>query len=144
MAEDKPLQPHPSVQRVTLDNGFKIVLMTNDFPRDRMYAYLNVDVGSLHEEDNEQVISRKIMHVRALDDAPVTFCSFSFLPGVALSSWTRVLLLKREGGVEMLWYEQGIAHYLEHLVFLGTEKVQTSPRTTQMKIRTELCREDSV
>ena len=64
---------HPHLQRSELDNGLKIVALPNQYPKDRFYMYLDVNVGSTCEADNEQ----------------------------------------------------GIAHFLEHVVFLGTEKWKT-------------------
>lgn len=70
---DEGLPWHPHLKRAQLDNGLKIIALPNDYPKDRFYMYLDVNVGSTAEEDDEQ----------------------------------------------------GIAHFLEHLVFLGTEKWQT-------------------
>ena len=74
MAETSPGLPwHPNLKRADLDNGLKIVMLQNQYPKDRFYMYLDVNVGSICEEENEQ----------------------------------------------------GVAHFLEHLVFLGTEKWRT-------------------
>ena len=64
---------HPSLRRFQLDNGLKVVALPNQYPKDRFYMYLDVQVGSMCEAE----------------------------------------------------YEQGIAHFLEHVVFLGTEKWKT-------------------
>ena len=64
---------HPRLQRLELDNGLKIVALPNQYPKDRFYMNLDVNVGSTCEADDEQ----------------------------------------------------GLAHFLEHLVFLGTEKWRT-------------------
>ena len=64
---------HPNLRRSQLDNGVKVVALPNEYPKDRFYMYLDVNVGSTCEAEDEQ----------------------------------------------------GIAHFLEHVVFLGTEKWQT-------------------
>ena len=38
------LEEHPKIERISLENGLKIVLLPNDYPRDRVYAYLEVKV----------------------------------------------------------------------------------------------------
>jgi zinc protease len=70
---DASLPWHPGLKRAELSNGLKILALQNEFPKDRFYMYLDVNVGSCDEED----------------------------------------------------HEQGIAHFLEHLVFLGTDKWKT-------------------
>jgi zinc protease len=61
------------LRRIQLDNGLKVVALPNQYPKDRFYMYLDVQVGSMCEAEDEQ----------------------------------------------------GIAHFLEHVVFLGTEKWKT-------------------
>ena len=73
-ASSAELPWHPQLQRRELGNGLKVLALPNQFPKDRFYMYLDVNVGSTCEDEDEQ----------------------------------------------------GIAHYLEHVVFLGTERWKTA------------------
>ena len=87
---------HPNLHRRELDNGLKIVMLPNQYPKDRFYMYLDVNVGSICEEENEQ-------------GKTAFTCT---LPSISAPYV--------KGGKR-----PGIAHFLEHLVFLGTEKWRT-------------------
>ncbi len=63
-----------SVIYKTLPNGFKYILMKNSIPKDRVSMHLNVNIGSLSENDNQQGIAHFLEHM--------LFCgSTHFKPG---------------------------------------------------------------
>ena len=63
-----------SVIYKTLPNGFKYILMKNSNPKDRVSMHLNVNTGSLNENDNQQGIAHFLEHM--------LFCgSTHFKPG---------------------------------------------------------------
>lgn len=61
--EKSDLIPDPSVLFGRLANDFRYVIKTNETPRQRVAMYLNVQVGSLHEEDDEQGYAHFVEHM---------------------------------------------------------------------------------
>lgn len=59
----KLLEPDPNLVTGQLENGFRYVLFENHEPKDRVSLHLNVQVGSIHEEDNEQGIAHYLEHM---------------------------------------------------------------------------------
>jgi zinc protease len=62
-SERSELIPDPSLIRGKLKNGFRYVLKTNHEPKDRVAIYLNVQAGSLHENDNQQGVAHFLEHM---------------------------------------------------------------------------------
>ena len=57
------LQPDPSLVRGRLDNGFRYVLKKNTEPDNRVAIYLNVQAGSLHENQNQLGVAHFLEHM---------------------------------------------------------------------------------
>ena len=62
-SDQTPLEENPLLRRLVLDNGFTITVLPNKFPDHRFYAYLEVKVGSLNEDDKQQGIAHFLEHV---------------------------------------------------------------------------------
>ncbi len=72
--EKSELLPSPSLVFGRLPNGFRYVLMENRKPKDRVSMHLNVQVGSMHESDQQQGMAHFLEHM--------LFCgSTHFKPG---------------------------------------------------------------
>ncbi|MDP3285022.1 MAG: insulinase family protein [Desulfobacterales bacterium] len=72
--EESELKPDPSVIYGRLPNGFRYVLMENHEPKDRVNIRLNVQAGSMQEEDKEEGLAHYLEHM--------LFCgSTHFKPG---------------------------------------------------------------
>lgn len=72
--EKSELLPAPSLVFGRLPNGFRYVLMENQKPKDRVSMHLNVQVGSMHESDQQQGLAHFLEHM--------LFCgSTHFKPG---------------------------------------------------------------
>ena len=61
--EKSKLQPDPSVIFGRLANGFRYVLKQNTFPQDRVALFLNVQAGSLNENENERGYAHYLEHM---------------------------------------------------------------------------------
>jgi zinc protease len=61
--EKSDLSPDPEVVWGKLENGFRYVLMKNSVPEKRVSMHLNVQVGSLNEQDNERGIAHFLEHM---------------------------------------------------------------------------------
>ena len=61
--EKNDLKPDPNVVWEKLDNGFRYVLMKNTQPRDRVGMHLNVQAGSIHENENERGLAHFLEHM---------------------------------------------------------------------------------
>ncbi|MCG6931382.1 MAG: insulinase family protein [Desulfofustis sp.] len=61
--EASDLKPDPSLHFGRLDNGFRYVLKRNLEPRNRVGIYLNVEAGSIYEQDSEQGIAHFLEHL---------------------------------------------------------------------------------
>eukprot|EP00898_Chlorokybus_atmophyticus_P002810 jgi/Chlat1/352/Chrsp10S01473 len=61
-----PLPSHPKLIRGTLDNGLKYVVLPNPVPPSRFEAHLEIGVGSVDEEDDQQGLAHLIEHVTFL------------------------------------------------------------------------------
>ncbi|MGD8769393.1 MAG: insulinase family protein [Desulfobacterales bacterium] len=57
------LLPDPALIFGKLPNGFRYILMKNHRPKDRVSMHLNVQVGSLHESDNQQGLAHFLEHM---------------------------------------------------------------------------------
>jgi len=57
------LQPDPALVFGHLDNGLRYVLRVNRTPRDRVSMHLNVQVGSLHENDDQRGLAHFLEHM---------------------------------------------------------------------------------
>lgn len=57
------LQPDPDILFGRLKNGFRYVLMKNQYPKDRTALLLNVNAGSLHEESEERGLAHFLEHM---------------------------------------------------------------------------------
>ncbi|NNK97245.1 MAG: insulinase family protein, partial [Desulfobacterales bacterium] len=57
------LAPDPSLVFGRLPNGFRYVLKTNSEPKDRVGIYLNVQAGSLNEDDNQSGLAHFLEHM---------------------------------------------------------------------------------
>ena len=72
--EKSELLPDPSLVFGRLPNGFRYLLMENRKPKDRVSMHLNVQVGSMHESDQQQGLAHFLEHM--------LFCGSShFKPG---------------------------------------------------------------
>jgi zinc protease len=72
--EKSELLPDPSLVFGRLPNGFRYLLMENRKPKDRVSMHLNVQVGSVHESDQQQGLAHFLEHM--------LFCgSTHFKPG---------------------------------------------------------------
>lgn len=61
--DNSDLRPDPSVLFGTLDNGFRYVIMPNREPLDRVGMYLDVQAGSLQENDNQRGLAHYLEHM---------------------------------------------------------------------------------
>jgi predicted Zn-dependent peptidase len=59
---------HPHLKREELSNGMKIVMLPNQYPKDRFFMYLDVNVGSTCEDEDQQGIGGSILHSRYRDN----------------------------------------------------------------------------
>ena len=59
----KGIQTDPAIVSGVLSNGFQYLLMQNPAPDDRVYIYLNVFSGSLHETDEQQGVAHYLEHM---------------------------------------------------------------------------------
>ncbi len=72
--EQSDLKPDPAVSYKSLSNGFRYVLMKNHEPRNRVNICINIQTGSIQEEDNELGLAHYLEHM--------LFCgSTHFKPG---------------------------------------------------------------
>ncbi|ERN11452.1 hypothetical protein AMTRI_Chr03g43670 [Amborella trichopoda] len=61
-----PLPPHPKLYRGQLKNGLRYLILPNKIPANRFEAHMEIHVGSIDEEDDEQGIAHMIEHVAFL------------------------------------------------------------------------------
>ena len=61
--EKSDLKPDPDVVWKKMENGFRYVLMKNTQPKDRVGMHLNVQVGSLYENENERGLAHFLEHM---------------------------------------------------------------------------------
>ena len=57
------LKPDPGLIFGRLDNGLRYILMVNRTPKDRVSLHLNVQVGSLQEEEDQQGMAHFLEHM---------------------------------------------------------------------------------
>ncbi|KAI3800722.1 hypothetical protein L1987_28816 [Smallanthus sonchifolius] len=60
------LPSHPKLFRGQLENGLRYLILPNKVPQNRFEAHMEVHVGSIDEEDDEQGIAHMIEHVAFL------------------------------------------------------------------------------
>lgn len=60
------LPSHPKLHRGQLKNGLRYIILPNKIPANRFEAHMEVHVGSIDEEDDEQGIAHMIEHVAFL------------------------------------------------------------------------------
>ncbi|CAA0811256.1 Insulinase (Peptidase family M16) family protein [Striga hermonthica] len=60
------LPPHPKLRRGQLKNGLRYLILPNKVPPNRFEAHMEVHVGSIDEEDDEQGVAHMIEHVAFL------------------------------------------------------------------------------
>ncbi|KAH7684401.1 C-terminal processing peptidase protein [Dioscorea alata] len=60
------LPSHPKLHRGELKNGLRYIILPNKIPANRFEAHMEVHVGSIDEEDDEQGIAHMIEHVAFL------------------------------------------------------------------------------
>ncbi|KAK6914416.1 Peptidase M16, C-terminal [Dillenia turbinata] len=60
------LPSHPKLHRGQLKNGLRYLILPNKVPANRIEAHMEVHVGSIDEEDDEQGIAHMIEHVAFL------------------------------------------------------------------------------
>ncbi|XP_020590342.1 stromal processing peptidase, chloroplastic [Phalaenopsis equestris] len=63
---NSPLPSHPKLHRGQLKNGLRYLILPNKVPANRFEAHMEVHVGSIDEEDDEQGIAHMIEHVAFL------------------------------------------------------------------------------
>eukprot|EP00899_Mesostigma_viride_P019537 jgi/Mesvir1/27585/Mv07330-RA.1 len=63
---DLELPQHPKLRRGMLPNGLRYVVLQNAVPPNRFEAHLEMHVGSVDEEDNQQGLAHLIEHVTFL------------------------------------------------------------------------------
>ncbi|OVA08777.1 Peptidase M16 [Macleaya cordata] len=63
---DFQLPSHPKLHRGQLKNGLRYIILPNKVPAERFEAHMEVHVGSIDEEDDEQGIAHMIEHVAFL------------------------------------------------------------------------------
>ncbi|MBF0397693.1 MAG: insulinase family protein [Desulfobacterales bacterium] len=81
--ENNDLSPDPKVIFKRLDNGFRYVLMENHEPKNRVSMHLNIQIGSMHESDEEQGVAHFLEHM--------VFCgSTHFKPGELVKYFQRI------------------------------------------------------
>jgi zinc protease len=61
--EQSELDPDPSLLRGRLPNGFRYVLKHNKEPENRVAIYLDVQAGSLHENDDQRGLAHFLEHM---------------------------------------------------------------------------------
>ncbi|WP_028579805.1 M16 family metallopeptidase [Desulfogranum japonicum] len=61
--EESDLQPDDTLHFGRLQNGLRYVLMRNAEPKDRVGLYLNVQAGSLYEDDSQQGLAHFLEHM---------------------------------------------------------------------------------
>ncbi|CAL9047522.1 unnamed protein product [Musa banksii] len=61
-----PLPSHPKLHRGQLKNGLRYIILPNKVPANRFEAHMEVHVGSIDEEEDEQGIAHMIEHVAFL------------------------------------------------------------------------------
>jgi len=61
--EKSDLQPDPSITYGRLENGFRYILKHNSEPANRVAMSLNVQAGSLHEDDDQRGIAHFLEHM---------------------------------------------------------------------------------
>ncbi len=61
--EGSDLEPDAALHFGRLENGVRYVLMHNDEPRDRVALYLDVQSGSLHEEEHQRGLAHYLEHM---------------------------------------------------------------------------------
>lgn len=61
--EKSDLQPDPSVVYGRLDNGFRYILKQNKEPKNRVAMSLNIQAGSMHEDDDQRGIAHFLEHM---------------------------------------------------------------------------------
>ncbi len=61
--EKSDLQPDPSITYGRLENGFRYILKQNSEPADRVAMSLNIQAGSLHEDDDQRGIAHFLEHM---------------------------------------------------------------------------------
>ena len=61
--EKSDLQPDPSVTYGRLSNGFRYILKQNREPKNRVAISLNIQAGSLHEDDDQRGIAHFLEHM---------------------------------------------------------------------------------
>ncbi|MBU2488449.1 MAG: insulinase family protein [Proteobacteria bacterium] len=57
------LAPDPAVTYAALDNGLRVILLPNREPRDRVAVYLDVQVGSLWENEAQRGVAHFLEHM---------------------------------------------------------------------------------
>ncbi|WP_163336571.1 pitrilysin family protein [Desulfopila sp. IMCC35008] len=57
------LKPDPLLKRGILANGFRYILLPNNEPEDRVAIYLNIQAGSLHEQENQRGVAHFLEHM---------------------------------------------------------------------------------
>ncbi|XP_074560219.1 LOW QUALITY PROTEIN: stromal processing peptidase, chloroplastic [Curcuma longa] len=63
---NSPLPSHPRLHRGQLKNGLRYIILPNKVPANRFEAHMEVHVGSIDEEEDEQGIAHMIEHVAFL------------------------------------------------------------------------------
>ena len=61
--EKSDLQPDPAIVYGRLDNGFRYILKKNSEPKHRVAMSLNVQAGSLHEDDDQRGLAHFLEHM---------------------------------------------------------------------------------
>ncbi len=61
--EVSDLQPDPDISFGRLKNGFRYILLKNQYPKDRTAILLNVNAGSLNEEFEESGLAHFLEHM---------------------------------------------------------------------------------
>lgn len=62
-SEQSELEADPSLHRGKLDNGFRYIIKQNTEPENRVAVYLNVQAGSLYEEENQRGLAHFLEHL---------------------------------------------------------------------------------
>lgn len=61
--EKSDLQPDPTITYGRLENGFRYILKQNNEPANRVAMSLNVQAGSLHEDDDQRGLAHFLEHM---------------------------------------------------------------------------------
>lgn len=61
--EKSDLEPDPAMTFGRLPNGFRYVMMRNERPRDRVSLHLNIQIGSLHEAEDQKGLAHFLEHM---------------------------------------------------------------------------------